>query len=108
MASKLQLQSLMHILWFYKGNTCYQIGFRSLFDRLQEQKDKKQAEWDESHKLKNQVNWPFYKFVLWIWKSVEKFVSFLWKPDLHTRLFYWFQFLLLFEIEYLSHKHANI
>ena len=56
MASKLKLQSLMHILWFYKGNTCYQIGFRSLFDRLQEQKDKKQAEWDESHKLKNQVN----------------------------------------------------
>ena len=28
---------------------------RSLFDRLQEQKDKKQAEWDESRQLKNQV-----------------------------------------------------
>lgn len=28
---------------------------RSLFDRLQEQKNKKQSEWDESHKLKNQV-----------------------------------------------------
>ena len=28
---------------------------RSLFDRLQEQKEKKQSEWDESHKLKNQV-----------------------------------------------------
>ena len=28
---------------------------RSLFDRLQEQKDKKQLEWDEAHKLKNQV-----------------------------------------------------
>lgn len=28
---------------------------RSLFDRLKEQKDKKQADWDEAHKLKNLV-----------------------------------------------------
>ena len=26
---------------------------RCLFDRLKEQKDKKQAEWDEAHKLSN-------------------------------------------------------